>query len=335
AFGVRPDRLISVIGESRAGNSFAGPVGEGEAVRIFTGAPMPVGADWVVIQENAVREGDTVRFPRGVGETAFVRKAGSDFAAGAVLLPAGTRLTSRAMVAAAAADHAEVAVAAVPRVALFATGDEIAAAGTAHLRPDAIPDSVSPGIAAMIAEAGGRLVERLAGADDLDTLSAIAGKSLANADLVVVTGGASVGERDFAKPMFVAHGLDIVFDKVAIKPGKPVWFGKVSETWVLGLPGNPTSAMVTAALFLRPILARLQGAEFAHLWRRMQLAAELPRTGHRETFARARWDAEGLVPLPNQDSGSQATLLAADWLIRCPLNQPAIPAGEWVTALGF
>ena len=155
--------------------------------------------------------------------------------------------------------------------------------------------------------------------------------------LVIVTGGASVGERDFAKPMFAAHGLDLLFPKVAIKPGKPVWLGRVRETWVLGLPGNPTSAMVTARLFLLPLLARLHGQAMADVlrWRALPLASPLPATGSRETFTRARLDDGGLTPLSNQDSGAQRALAEADWLIRCPPDQPARGAGYAVTALPF
>lgn len=333
----RPGEAQQVVGESRAGAGFAGMVTAGQAVRIFTGAPLPAGADRCIMQEYATREGDRVRFAEGYGPGWHVRKAGSDFAAGEMLLDAGTRLTPRAMIAAAAADLASLTVALRPSVAIIGTGDELAPPGEAHLRADAIPESVTHGVAAMIGQAGARVVARTIGLDDLPALEAVAGTALDAADVVIVTGGASVGERDFAKPMFAAHGLNLVFAKVAIKPGKPVWLGRARGKWVLGLPGNPTSAMVTARLFLLPLLARLQGQSLAELlrWRRLPLAGPLGATGGRETFIRARWDDAGLTPLGNQDSGAQSALAGADWLIRCPAGQPECAAGEPVMALSF
>ena len=333
----RPGEALTLVGESRAGSGFSGMLAPGQAVRIFTGAPMPGGADRCIMQEYARRDGDEVRFAEGYGPGWHVRAAGSDFAAGDMLLAAGTRLTPRAMIAAAAADVASLTVARQARVAIIGTGDELAAPGSAHLRADAIPDSVTYGVAALAQQAGGRAVRRSIGLDDLAALEKQAGEALAEADLVIVTGGASVGERDFAKPMFAAHGLDLLFAKVAIKPGKPVWLGRARGTWVLGLPGNPTSAMVTGRLLLMPLLARLHGQPLADIlrWRSLPLAAALGPTGTRETFMRSRWDAGGLTPLVNQDSGAQHALVEADWLIRCPPGQPALDPGTPVTALAF
>ncbi len=333
----RPGEVLNVIGESRAGCGYTGVVKSGEAVRIFTGAPMPKGADRCVMQEYATRDGDVVRFAEGYGPGWHVRAAGSDFAAEDLLLDSGTRLTPRAMIAAAAADVAHLTLARQPRIAIIGTGDELAPPGEAYRREDAIPESVTFGVSAMAEQAGAKVVTKTIGLDDLSSLEAAAGKALELADLVIVTGGASVGERDFAKPMFAAHGLDLVFAKVGIKPGKPVWLGRAAGKWVLGLPGNPTSAMVTARLFLRPALARLQGQPISDVmqWRKLPLAAPLGATGNRETFVRARWDDAGLVPLGNQDSGAQGPLAAADWLIRCPAGQAALEPGQAVTALSF
>lgn len=328
---------LRVIGESRAGTGFTGIVGAGQAVRIFTGAPMPGGTDRCIMQEYADRAGDIVRFAEGYGPGWHVRPAGSDFAAGELILPAGTRLSPRAMIAAAAADQASLMVAPRPRVAIISTGDELAPPGRAHQRVDAIPESVGFGVAAMAVEAGAKIAARHTGVDDLAVLAQIAGKALGQADLVIVTGGASVGERDFAKPMFAAHGLELVFSKVAIKPGKPVWLGRAKGSLVLGLPGNPTSAMVTARLFLRPLLALLQGQPLADVlrWRTMPLGAPINAAGDRETFVRATWGEQGLLPLCNQDSGSQGVLVRADWLIRRAANAPALDRGDNVTGLEF
>ncbi|MGN3975531.1 molybdopterin molybdotransferase MoeA [Tsuneonella sp. SYSU-LHT278] len=331
----RPGESLPVIGESRAGRSFAGALAPGEAVRILTGARMPDGADRVIVQEHAERDGDRVRFTAGYGPARHVRARASDFAAGDVLLPAGFRLHPRALVAAAAADRAELPVARRPRVAVLGTGDELAAPGTAYLDPDTVPESVSLGIVALCEGEGATVVSRECAGDDLALLTERARQAIDEADLVIVTGGASVGDRDFARPMFAAHGLELLFSKVAIKPGKPVWLGRAGDAVVLGLPGNPTSAMVTAALFLKPVLGRLQGAPAVHAWRRLPLAAPLAPTGDRETFVRARWDADGLVPLGNQDSGAQGPLAHADWLIRCPPHQSERAPGAVVTALAF
>jgi len=330
-----PGEWLDVVGESLPSASWSGTVEPGQAARIFTGAAVPPGATRVIIQEHAERDGARVRFTPSYGPATYIRAAGSDFAAGDVLVRAGLRLTPRALVAAAAADRAHVTVARKPRVAILATGDELAAPGEAHRQRDAIPDTIGPALAALTREAGAEIAAREMCGDDLARLTALADAMLAAADLVVVTGGASVGERDFAKASFAAHGLELSFKKVAIKPGKPVWFGRCGDRQVLGLPGNPTSALVTAALFLRPLLARLQGSEAAHQWRTLPLAAPLPPTDERETFTRARWDAGGLTPLGNQDSGAQSPLAEAEWLIRCPPHQPALAAGTKVRALAF
>jgi len=332
-----PFQLLRVIGESRAGLGYPGTVGTGEAVRIFTGAPMPAGTDRCIVQEHAIREGDTVRFTAGYGPGRHVRATASDFAAGALLLDRGTRLSPQAMVAAAAADVARLTVAVSPRVAILGTGDELAPPGTVAAWPDAIPESVSFGVAAMVEEAGGKVVQRATGRDDLAELQQLARTLLDAADLVIVTGGASVGDRDFARPMFAPHGLELLIDKVAIKPGKPVWLGRASTCWVLGLPGNPTSALVTAALFLRPLLAALQGQDpqQALRWRSLPLAAPLPAVNDRETFTRARWEADGLAQLDNQQSGAQAALAGAEWLIRRLPGSAAAAGGDTVSALAL
>lgn len=333
----QPGEALKVIGEAPAGAGFSGKLAAGEAVRIFTGAPMPDGADRCIMQEYATRKGKTVRFAEGYGPGWHVRAAASDFAAGEVLLEAGTRLTARAMIAAAAVDRARIAVSLRPRVAIIATGDELAAPGEAHLGADTIPESVTFGVAAMAEQAGAQIVRQAIGGDSLTELEQLAGATLAQSDLVIVTGGASVGEHDFAKPMFDAHGLDLMFSKVAIKPGKPVWLGRAQGKWVLGLPGNPTSAMVTARLFLLPLLAALQGqpARDVLRWRSLPLAAPLPANGTRETYVRAVWEDDGLAPISNQDSGAQAALAKADWLIRRPPNSPAQAKGAMVNALAF
>jgi molybdopterin molybdotransferase len=329
------DAPVRVVGEARPGCPYDDPLATGTAVRIFTGAPLPEGADCVIMQEYASREGEDVRFSAGFGPARHIRQQGSDFAKGDIVLEQGTRCDPKALVAIAAGDRSEIAVHRQPKVALLATGDELAEPGSAQRAPCAIPDSTSYALAALVESEGGIVTTCERGLDNLPALERQAGELLGGADLAVVTGGASVGERDFAKPMFAAHGLELVFDKVAIKPGKPVWLGRAGGTLVLGLPGNPTSALVTARLFLQPILGLLQGANTAHRWRKMPLSERLPATGDRETFARAAWAHEGLRPLGNQDSGVQGGLARADWLIRCQPGQAELPAGTPVQALQF
>ena len=189
----------------------------------------------------------------------------------------------------------------------------------------------------MLGELGADWIGHQCVSDDLPALEAAAAAAVERCDLVVVTGGASVGERDHAKAMFAPLELDLLFSKIAIKPGKPVWLGRAGTTWVLGLPGNPSSAMVTARLLLAPLVARLLGQRVPAPieWIDLPLAAPLPATDDRETFVRATLDSGGLTPLANQDSGGQRALGLARWLIRCPAGQPPLAAGTRVPALAF
>ncbi len=328
---------FTLIGESLAGGAVPPPVGPGETVRIFTGAALPPGADRVVMQENCEADDAAMIIARPYGPGWHVRRAGSDFAEGDLLLARGTPLDPQAMVTLAAADRARVRVHRRPRMALIATGDELTPPGTARGRPLAIPESVSFGVAALAAQHGADLVSRHSGRDSLPELEAIAAQALEAGDLVVVTGGASVGARDFAKAMFAPHGLDLLFAKVAIKPGKPVWLGRAGTRWVLGLPGNPTSAMVTARLFLAPLLAALHGRPPQAVlgWLPLPLASALPATEERMTFVRTLWTGSGLAPLGNQDSGVQGALGRARWLVRCDAGSPALEPGAIVRALAF
>ena len=328
---------LDCIGEVRAGQLPERAIDPGQAMRIFTGAFLPESADCVIMQEYAERDRDRVRFREGFGPARHVREAGSDFRRGDVLVPEGSRLIPQAMVAAAAADRAEIEVRRRPRVAITATGDELVAPGEAQADEATLADSASYGVAAMTTAGGGDLVFTARGGDDLDQLSKLAGKALGAADCVVVTGGASVGDYDLARPIFAEHGLQEVFERLPIRPGRPVWFGMAQGKPVLGLPGNPTSAMVTARLFLRPLMACLQGGSTASelAFMPMVLGAELGETGSRETFVRAASGADGLLPLGNQQSGAQAPLLHARWLIRRPPGSGAEQAGAIVSALAF
>lgn len=341
-YAVRDDQArmgatLAVIGTSAAGASFAEPVGEGQAVRIFTGAALPEGADRVVIQENVTIDGDHMTIVEAPGAASFVRARGNDFAAGEVVVATGTKLTPGALVAAAGAGASNVDVARRPRVVTIATGDELRPVGTPIDDPDHIIDSIAPGLHAMLGAMGAEIVDHHLLGDDLPALEAVAAAAVAQADLVVVTGGASVGARDHAKAMFAPLRMELLFSKVAIKPGKPVWLGRVGDTWVMGLPGNPGSALVTARLLLAPLVAGLLGQRSPPSleWIDLPLGAPVPATGDRETFLRASLGSGKLIPVFNQDSGAQRALGEAGWLIRCPAGQGPVDAGTLVPSLRF
>jgi molybdopterin molybdotransferase len=331
-----PARL-RVVGESFAGALWSGTVEPGTCARIFTGAPLPPGADRVVMQENVRRDGDQAIIDEAPGKARHVRKRGSDFCAGDELLPAGRLLDPRAIVAAAAADVGTVHLFRRPRVHILSTGDELCEPGEARGRADAIPESVSLGVAAIAGEWGAETVGRTRLRDDLPAMHAAAASVVDTADVLVVTGGASVGERDFAKAMFEPLGLELIFSKVAIKPGKPVWLGRVGRRYVVGLPGNPTSALVTARLLLAPLLAAIAGrsSEAALSWRSVATAGPIEACGDRETFHRARLRNGAAEVLSFQDSSAQKALAEADLLVRQPANSQSFAAGDIIEALDF
>jgi molybdopterin molybdotransferase len=328
---------LKVAGESFAGAAWNGSVAEGTCARIFTGARVPAGADRVVIQENVGRKGEMAIIAEHPGTARHIRPRGSDFRIGEELLAAGRLLDPRAIVAAAAADVASLEVYRRPRVHILSTGDELAEPGTANERADAIPESISLGVAALAGQWGGECAARTRLRDDLPSMQRAAEAAIEQADVVVVTGGASVGEKDFAKAMFEPLELDLIFSKVSIKPGKPAWLGRVRDRLVIGLPGNPTSAMVTARLVLAPLLAGMRGQPIdAPLnWRALPLASPLGVCGERETFHRAR-TADGKAEILSfKDSGAQKALAQADLLVRQRAHAPALDEGAIVDVLDF
>lgn len=327
---------LQLIGTTFAGHPWEGSVAPGTCVRIFTGAPVPEGADRVVMQENVRSSAKTAIIDEVPGAARHIRKRGSDFVAGEELLAAGRLLDPRAIVAAAATDIAELAVHRRPRLNILSTGDELAEPGTARARADAIPESVSFGVAALAHQWGGECLGRARLRDDLAAMENAAREVVEQADLVVVTGGASVGEKDFARAMFEPLGLELAFSKVSIKPGKPVWLGRVGDKLILGLPGNPTSALVTARLFLAPLLAGLTGRPIDALgWRSVPLASSLGPCGTRETFHRARSVKGAADVIAFQDSSAQKALASADILVRQRADSPALEPGTEVEVLDF
>lgn len=331
-----PARL-RIVGESFAGGGWNGDLASGECVRIFTGAPVPAGADRVIIQENVCRDADTAIIEYEPGKARHIRRQGSDFEEGEELLPTRRLLDPHAIIAAAAADLANVEVFRRPAVRILSTGDELAKPGTAAGTSDGIPESVSFGIAALARQWGADVLDRIRLRDDLAAMEQAATEAVTNVDVVVVTGGASVGERDFAKAMFEPAGLELVFSKASIKPGKPVWLGRAGNALVMGLPGNPTSAFVTARLLLAPLIAGLSGRriEEALHWRTARLMTALKDCGPRETFHRARSIGNDVELFEFQDSSAQKVLAASDVLVRQRARAPASPAGSEVQVLDF
>ena len=323
-----------VIGESVAGRPFAEPVGRGEATRIFTGAAMPAGADTVMVQEEATRDGDALSLagdgPPRIGMS--VRRRGLDFEKGAVLIPAGARLTPAAIALAATGGHGDLPVGRRLRVTIIATGDELVPAGTPNADPLALPEGNSAMLAALLADLPVDVTTSGIVRDDLDTLAAVFAQ--ANADIIVTTGGASVGDHDLVRPAIEAAGGTIDFWRIAIRPGKPMLAGRLGDAMVLGLPGNPVSAFVTASLFLRPLIAAMAGAtDPLPRTLRATLADPLPANDHRQDYLRATIADGRVSAVTLQDSSMLATLARATCLIVRSPHAPPAGAGDPVDIL--
>ncbi|MEW6256371.1 MAG: gephyrin-like molybdotransferase Glp [Pseudomonadota bacterium] len=332
---------LAVIGESAAGRPFAGPVAPGAAARIFTGALVPDGADTVVIQENTTREGQRVRVVHPTEPGRNIRKAGFDFAAGAPLLPAGRRLDARAVMLAAAADHGTLAVRRRPRVAILQTGDELVRPGSGTKDPAAVIVSNVYGIAALARAAGAEVTDLgLVGDTMAATEAAVAGALAQGFDVLVTSGGASVGEHDLMAPALRAQGIDLSVHKIALRPGKPLMFGARGEMRVLGLPGNPVSAYVCALLFLVPLLNALQGAPAELALLPARLGADVKANDQRRDYMRATLitapdGGRVATPLPSQDSAMLSALYRADGLLIREAGAPAGTAGDLCKVLPF
>jgi molybdopterin molybdotransferase len=310
----------TVVGESAAGRGFSGTVGPGQASRIFTGAPVPAGCGTVVIQEDVSRAGDVITAIDATNGGANIRPAGNDFSDGAVLLKRGHRLDPHGVTLAAAMGYGEVPVARRPVVAILATGDELVPPG-ARPGPDQIVSSNPAGIAALVTRAGGVALQLGIVADRMEDLRAAIAQAR-GADILVTIGGASVGDHDLVGPALKAEGIDLAFWKVAIRPGKPLMFGRLGPTRVLGLPGNPVSALITARVFLVPLIRALVGIEAKSEERETALLTKpLEANGPRLHLMRAKLgrDANGaltVTPMPSQDSSLLSALVDADCLIR-------------------
>ena len=328
------DADMRVVGAAPAGHPFDGQVGPGEAIRLFTGSVIPAGADAVILQEDATRDGDLVRVNEAPVAGRHIRRAGQDFAAGDVVIRSGRRLTARDIGLAAAANHPWLSVHRRPRVAILATGDEIAMPGE-PIPPGGIVSSNSHALAALVQAAGGEAVILPVARDQHTAIGAVA-DTVVGMDMLVTTGGASVGDHDLVIAALKARGMTLDFWQIAMRPGKPLLFGQLGPTPVLGLPGNPVSALVCAILFLLPGLARLSGlAAASPPVSPAFLGTPVKQNDRRADHLRAtlRVDEDGRIlvtPFPVQDSAMLRRLANADALILRAPNAPALPEGAEV-----
>jgi molybdopterin molybdotransferase len=321
---------LDVVGESSAGRP-APPLRPGTTCRIFTGAAVPAGADAVVMQEEVVREGPRARFTAAVRPGQNIRRAGEDIAAGAVALAAGVRMSVGALALAAMIDRAEVAVATRPRVVVLCTGDELRPAGSPG-RDATIPESNSAPLAALARQAGADVRVAPMVRDDPGAVDRALSDALEGTDVLVTVGGVSVGDHDVVRPAFERAGVTLDYWKVAIKPGKPLAVGSRGGTHVLGLPGNPASAIVTFALFGVPLLRALQGdARPLAPVLPVRLAVDRKRPKDRLELVRATLLVEEgvLLALPhdNQSSGAATSLASSDGLLMVPAGAGPVPRG--------
>jgi molybdopterin molybdotransferase len=321
-----------VVGESAAGRLFPGSITTGEAVRIFTGAVVPEGADCILIQENAARDGDVLTLTSEAPSAGkHIRRAGGDFVEGQLLVPKGEALAAGRIGLAAMGGYASLPVQRKLRVAIVSTGDELVPPGE-PCGEDQIPSSNSPMLAAMLAGLPVELDDRGIIRDDLAALTAEFGACL-GADIIVTIGGASVGDHDLVRPALEAAGANLDFWKIAMRPGKPVMAGKLGDAVVLGLPGNPVSAFVTTFLLLKPLIAHLSGARKALPERiDVELGVALPANGDRLDHIRGVFDGNVARPTGTNDSSMLAALSVSNILIIRDINAPAAAPGDILSA---
>lgn len=317
---------LTIIGESRAGVPFEGEIRQNEAVRIFTGALIPKGADQVEIQENALVEGGTVRFAAArTLDRKYIRPAGAGFKKGDILFRSSERITPAMILALATCNLSKVTVRKMPSIALLSSGDELKPVGS-KLNTGEIINSILPALAARLNQWGLDVIDLGIASDDPNDIREKF--SSCKADIIVPIGAASVGDYDFMKPTALELGFSPIFSKVAVKPGKPAWFSGREAQCILGLPGNPSSAWVAAHIFLYYLL-------FGALpWRKAKLAEPVSKNGPRETYLRARILPDGKVlTLQRQDSGLVTPLAKADCLLRRPSNGRLLKESELVDIL--
>lgn len=327
--GVLPLRGVSAAGSAPA------RLEPGTASRIFTGGPVPEGADAVVLQEDVESDGQQARFAERPARGSHIRKRGEDLEAGREALGAGVRLNPFQLGLAASLDYAELAVAARPNVAVLCTGDELRAPGSAG-PPGSIPESNGVALAALVRAAGGRPHLCVHTSDAVDATRRALENALGLAEVVVTCGGVSVGDRDIVKSSLESLGVTTVFHKLAIKPGKPLYFGKLGRQRVLGLPGNPVSAQVTFSLFGLPLLRALQGMPERVPRRRLaRLTHSVRQRPGRRGFYRGLFEADQVAPLDNQASGAATAMAWANALFVVSEHASFCEAGSEVEVIPF
>lgn len=325
---------FEVVGESRTGHA-APPLDGRAAVRIFTGAIVPSGADAVVMQENTTRRGEIVVVERAPREFENVRRRGEDLAEGTIVLRRGTRLGAFQLGLLAMVDRAEVLVARAPRVALLCTGDELGPAG-APRRPEQLPESNGVALEALARIAGARVTRLPIVVDELERVEEAIRSVAGDVDVLLTVGGVSVGDHDVVKPALERSGAETEFWKVSIKPGKPLLLARLGGAIVLGLPGNPASAQITFALFGVPLLRAFQGdAAPTAPMRRARLTQEVRQKPGRTTFLRATLDGDRVTPLDNQSSGANTALAWANAFAVVPSDASHLEAGAEVDVISF
>ena len=326
---------LKIIGDAPAGRPFQGSVGAGEAVRIFTGAVVPQGADAIVIQENTESDGKIVTIKSAVDRGKHIRRAALDFRAGETLVPRGRRLTARDVTLLAAGDIADVAVARKPRIAIVATGDELAKPGENRAPGGAVASS-NYGVTALVEKWGGEARDLGILPDKAEAFATLP-HATKDCDLIVTLGGASVGDHDLVQSALTPLGFALDFWKIAMRPGKPLIFGGLGKTPLLGLPGNPVSAIVCAILFLRPSIAAMLGETYEPVLLKARLTTPLKANDSRQDYIRAkllRRDGDLFAePFPVQDSSMQRTLAEAGGLIVRAPGLPAAAAGHIVDVI--
>ena len=336
---VVPGRPLKLAGTSQAGARFVGMMEHGQCVRIFTGAPMPIGADAVIMQEEATAKGNQISFEKTPPTGQSVRKQGFEFLRGTELLPAGVGLTPAMLNLAASANRPELVVTKRPRIAVIATGDELVPPGST-LGPDQIIASNSYGLVPLLAPYAAEVIDLGIVPDDKPRIEAALLSAFdQGVDMLVTTGGASVGERDYVQEVLRDLGVELDFWKLRMRPGKPLMFGTRGRTLVFGLPGNPVSALVTATIILKPTLRAMTG--FADpLWPRIGAPTllGLPANGPRRHYMRATLTRNDIgflqvTPMFETDSSHSMSLALADALIVLPENSPGVPPGEIVEVI--
>ncbi|ABS14762.1 molybdopterin molybdotransferase MoeA [Brucella anthropi] len=339
---IAPDNIsypveFDIIGESAAGNRFEGEPGIGQAVRIFTGAPLPKGTDTIVIQEHTERSDNRLTVHEGIEPGRHIRRAGLDFSPDNIVIPSGRALDAAALSLAAASGNARIDVFQKPKIAIIATGDELVPPGETPGK-DQIVASNSVGIAEIVRRAGGAPHDKGIIPDDPAKIErAIADSLQSGIDILVTIGGASVGDRDFVHGALQKQGVNLDFWKIAMRPGKPLMYGRIEVNGkivhVIGLPGNPVSSLVCSLVFLRPLVAKLAGTNLDADIRPAKLGTDLPANDHRRDYIRATIESnpDGTLtakPFPVQDSSMLSALVGSKALLIRDENAPAATVGD-------